>query len=67
MKLPCRRPQVGAASTWRPISAWWWMLAAAAAVVIVALIVTVWLLAIAGGADAGTDRATPGWTPRAPG
>jgi hypothetical protein len=43
------------------------MLAAAAAVVIVALIVTVWLLAIAGGADAGTDRVTPGWTPRAPG
>src|SRR5438034_8183712 len=33
------------------------MLAAAAAVVIVALIVTVWLLAIAGGAKAGTDRA----------
>lgn len=33
------------------------MLAAAAAVVIVALIVTVWLLAIASGAKAGTDRA----------
>jgi hypothetical protein len=57
MKLPHRRPQESAGLTWRPISAWWWMLAAAAAVVIVALIVTVWLLAIAGGAEAGTDRA----------
>src|SRR2546430_5499357 len=58
MKLPYRRrPKEGAGLTWRPISAWWWMLAAAAAVVIVALIVTVWLLAIAGGAKAGTDRA----------
>ena len=57
MKLPYRRPQESAGLTWRPISAWWWMLAAAAAVVIVALIVTVWLLAIADGAEAGTDRA----------
>lgn len=57
MKLPYRRPQESAGLTWRPISAWWWMLGAAAAVVIVALIVTVWLLAIAGGAKAGTDRA----------
>jgi Pentapeptide repeats (9 copies) len=58
MKLPYRRrPKESAGLTWRPISAWWWMLAAAAAVVIVALIVTVWLLAIAGGAKAGTDRA----------
>ena len=57
MKLPYRRPQESAGLTWRPISVWWWMLAAAAAVVIVALIVTVWLLAIAGGAEAGTDRA----------
>ncbi len=57
--LPFRhRPQEDAGLTWRPISAWWWMLAAAAAaVVIVALVVTVWLLAIAGGAKAGTDRA----------
>jgi len=58
--LPYRpRPQEGAGLTWRPISAWWWMLAAAAAAaaVIVALVVTVWLLAIASGAKAGTDRA----------
>jgi Pentapeptide repeats (9 copies) len=52
-----RRPQESAGLTWRPISAWWWMLSAAAAVIIVSLIVTVWLLAIAGGANAGTDRA----------
>jgi uncharacterized protein YjbI with pentapeptide repeats len=58
MKLPSRRrPEESPGLTWRPISAWWWMLAAAAAVVIVALIVTVWLLAIASGAKAGTDRA----------
>ena len=58
MKLPHRRrPHEGAGSTWRPISAWWWMLAAAAAVVIVAFVVTVWLLAIASGANPGTDRA----------
>ena len=52
-----RRPQESPGLTWRPIPARWWMLAAAAAVVIVALIVTVWLLAIASGAKAGTDRA----------
>jgi uncharacterized protein YjbI with pentapeptide repeats len=57
MRLHYRRPQESAALTWRPMSAWWWMLAAAATVVIVALTVTVWLLAIAGGAEAGTDRA----------
>src|SRR5689334_10726634 len=60
MKLPSvlrRHPQEGDGLTWRPIPAWWWMLAATGAVVIVALVVTVWLLAIAHGAHAGTDRA----------
>src|SRR5689334_8845292 len=60
MKLPSvlrRHPQEGDGLTWRPIPAWWWMLAATGAVAIVALVVTVWLLAIAHGAHAGTDRA----------
>lgn len=60
MKLPAvrlRRKQESPGLMWRPIPAWRWMLAAAGAVVIVAIIVTVWLLAIAHGAHAGTDRA----------
>src|ERR1700689_812394 len=52
-----RRSQENPGLTWRPIPAWRWMLAAAGAVVIVAIIVTVWLLAIAGHANPGTDQA----------
>ncbi len=58
MKRPSgRRVNEGARPAWRPISAWWWMLAAVAAVVITAFVVTTWLLAIAGNAKPGTDRA----------
>jgi Pentapeptide repeats (9 copies) len=52
-----RRSDEGARPKWRPISFWPWTLAAAFAVVIVAVGVTMWLLAIAGGAKPGTDRA----------
>ena len=53
-----RRPVPdGSRPEWRPIPAWSWMLAAVVAVAVTALIVTVWLLAIAGHAQPGTDRA----------
>src|SRR5690348_18233872 len=58
MKLPSRRrAHDGSGPAWQSMPAWSWMLAAAAAVVIVAVGVTMWLLAIAGGANPGTDRA----------
>ena len=58
MNLPSgRQADKGTGPVWRPMPAWSWMLAAAAAVVIVAVGVTMWLLAIAGGAKPGTDRA----------
>ena len=58
MKLPRQgRENEAVRPTWRPISAWWWMIAAAFAVLIIALVVTTWLLAIASGANPGTDRA----------
>lgn len=43
--------------TWRPISAWRWILGAVIALGITTAVVTVWLLAIAGHAAAGTARA----------
>jgi uncharacterized protein YjbI with pentapeptide repeats len=43
---------------WRPISAWTWTLIAAAAVAVTAFAITVWLLAIASHAAAGTDLAS---------
>jgi len=53
-----RRPVPdGSRPDWRPIPAWSWMLAAIGVVAVTALIVTVWLLAIAGHATPGTDRA----------
>jgi hypothetical protein len=58
MKLPDgQRSDESGRPAWRPIPAWQWTLAAAAAVVIVAVVVIIWLLAIANGANPGTDRA----------
>jgi hypothetical protein len=42
---------------WRPVSAWWWILGAVIALGVTTALVTVWLLAIAGHAAAGTARA----------
>ena len=58
MKLPSgRRVHEGIRPKWRPIPFWPWTLAAAAAVVIGASVSIILLLAIAGGAKPGTDRA----------
>jgi hypothetical protein len=48
---------LGSRPTWRPISAWWWILGAVIALGVTTAVVTVWLLAIAGHAAAGTARA----------
>ena len=54
-----RKPQPpdGTRPQWQPIPAWTWTLIAVAAVALTALVITTWLLAIAGHAAAGTDRA----------
>ena len=57
MKLPSRRQaQDGSLAAWQPMPAWSWMLAAVAVLIVTAGVI-IWLLAIAGGAKPGTDRA----------
>lgn len=58
MKLPRKRqaPQ-GSRPSLRPIPAWRWTLVALAAFLAVSFGITLWLLAIAGSAKPGTDRA----------
>ena len=57
MKLPSRRQaQDGSLTAWQPMPAWSWMLAAVAVLIVTAGVI-IWLLAIAGGAKPGSDRA----------